>query len=320
MATPAREAFQIPDHVPPELVHHVGITEAPEFLADPYAFFKKLAADYPPVFYSVGSHGGSWHFLKHADAFRMLRDAEYFSNEGGTPFPRDPADPFKFIPIEIDPPDHRKYRAILDPVFSPQGIQRLERELGFPLFERSRRGMKLTAVAEQFHERTRALRTGLGDAMKEAADLHLGALGVLAAADIVGRGSYLPHPPDVLAFTVVPISTILIFAVLIALAYRARRDAPAHKRLILLAMSSVIVAALARWPFPWMFRNVAHATLVSFFFIAALVLYDLWSTHKIHRVTLWGGLFVIVVEETREMIGATAHWHAIARWMQSWNL
>jgi hypothetical protein len=69
-----------------------------------------------------------------------------------------------------------------------------------------------------------------------------------------------------------------------------------------------------------MFRNVAHATLVSFFFIAALVLYDLWSTHKIHRVTLWGGLFVIVVEETREMIGATAHWHAVARWMQSWNL
>src|SRR6516162_4042694 len=102
-----REPFQIPDHVPSGLVHHVGITESPEFLADPYAFFKKLSQDYPPIFYSVGSHGGSWHFLKHADAFRMLRDAEYFSNEGGTPFPRDPADPFKFIPIEIDPPDHR---------------------------------------------------------------------------------------------------------------------------------------------------------------------------------------------------------------------
>jgi cytochrome P450 len=104
----------------------VGITESPEFLADPFAFFKKLSQDYPPIFYSVGSHGGSWHFLKHADAFRMLRDAEYFSNEGGTPFPRDPDDPFKFIPVEIDPPDHRKYRAILDPVFSPQGIQQLE--------------------------------------------------------------------------------------------------------------------------------------------------------------------------------------------------
>jgi cytochrome P450 len=126
MATQARQEFQVPDHVPPELVINVGITESPEFLADPYAFFKKLATTHPPIFYSVGSHGGSWHFLKHADAFRMLRDAEYFSNEGGTPFPRDPADPFKFIPIEIDPPDHRKYRAVLDPVFSPQGIQVLD--------------------------------------------------------------------------------------------------------------------------------------------------------------------------------------------------
>lgn len=126
MASQAKEAFQIPDHVPPELVMNVGITESPEFLADPYGFMQRLQETHPPIFYSVGSHGGAWHFLKHADAFRMLRDAEYFSNEGGTPFPRDPADPFKFIPIEIDPPDHRKYRAILDPIFSPQGIQRLE--------------------------------------------------------------------------------------------------------------------------------------------------------------------------------------------------
>ncbi|HEY0817157.1 MAG TPA: LysR family transcriptional regulator, partial [Rhizobacter sp.] len=60
-----------------------------------------------------------------------------------------------------------------------KGIQRLERELGFPLFERSTRGMRLTPVARRFHERTQALRSDLGDAIKEAADLHLGAMGVL---------------------------------------------------------------------------------------------------------------------------------------------
>ena len=70
MATHDPASFQIPDHVPPELVHQVGITESPGFLANPYAFFKKLSQDYPPIFYSVSSHGGSWHFLKHADAFR----------------------------------------------------------------------------------------------------------------------------------------------------------------------------------------------------------------------------------------------------------
>jgi DNA-binding transcriptional LysR family regulator len=60
-----------------------------------------------------------------------------------------------------------------------KGLQRLEKELGFPLFERSRRGMQLTPVAEQFRQRTQALRASLGEAIKEAADLHLGAMGVL---------------------------------------------------------------------------------------------------------------------------------------------
>lgn len=58
-------------------------------------------------------------------------------------------------------------------------LHRLERELGFPLFERSVRGMTLTPVAVQFHERIRLLRGSLADAVKEAADLHLGAMGLL---------------------------------------------------------------------------------------------------------------------------------------------
>ncbi|MDM0029528.1 LysR family transcriptional regulator [Variovorax saccharolyticus] len=60
-----------------------------------------------------------------------------------------------------------------------KGLQRLEKELGFPLFERGSRGMTLTPVAEQFRQRTRTLRASLGDAIKEAADLHLGAMGTL---------------------------------------------------------------------------------------------------------------------------------------------
>jgi len=60
-----------------------------------------------------------------------------------------------------------------------KGLQRLEKELGFPLFERGPRGMTLTPVAGQFRQRTQTLRASLGDAIKEAADLHLGAMGML---------------------------------------------------------------------------------------------------------------------------------------------
>lgn len=120
--------YPIPDHVPLELVHNIGMVEGPEFLADPHRFMMGLHDRLPPIFYSMSnmSRGGAWHFIKHADAFFMLRNTEYFTNEGGTPFPRDPENPFKLIPIEIQPPEHRKYRAILDPVFSPQGILQLE--------------------------------------------------------------------------------------------------------------------------------------------------------------------------------------------------
>lgn len=62
-----------------------------------------------------------------------------------------------------------------------KSIQRLEQELGFPLFTRSRRGMALTPVAEQFLQRLRVLRGSLDEAIKDAADLHLGAMGTLRA-------------------------------------------------------------------------------------------------------------------------------------------
>ena len=60
-----------------------------------------------------------------------------------------------------------------------KGLQRLEKALGFELFERSVKGMTPTRVAEQFRRRTSDLRGALRDAVKEATDLHLGALGLL---------------------------------------------------------------------------------------------------------------------------------------------
>jgi cytochrome P450 len=117
---------QIPPHVPKELVRTTGLTEGPEFLANPHDFMAKMHEKYPPIFYDIGSYINAWQLIKHEDALFALRHAEIFSNEGATPFPRDPNDYFYFIPIEIDPPHHRKYRNIVDPLFSPQGVLKLE--------------------------------------------------------------------------------------------------------------------------------------------------------------------------------------------------
>lgn len=117
---------QIPPHVPKELIRASGIPAGQEFLAGPHDFMARMHQDYPPIFYDVGDYGNAWQFIKHEDALFALRHWEYFSNEGATPFPRDPNDYFYFIPIEIDPPHHRKYRNIVDPLFSPKGVLKLE--------------------------------------------------------------------------------------------------------------------------------------------------------------------------------------------------
>ncbi|MCX7283226.1 MAG: cytochrome P450 [Novosphingobium sp.] len=120
---------QIPPHVPKELVHSAGITFGPDFLKAPHAFMAEMHGKYPPLYYDVSPYGNAWVAIKHEDALHILRNAEVFSNEGATPFPRDPDDYFYFIPQEIEPPMHRKYRNIVDQVFSPQGVLALESQM-----------------------------------------------------------------------------------------------------------------------------------------------------------------------------------------------
>jgi DNA-binding transcriptional LysR family regulator len=62
-----------------------------------------------------------------------------------------------------------------------KGIQRLERELQIPLFERTAKGMVLTVAGHAFYERVRTARTGLDEAVKEANDLYLGKVGLIRA-------------------------------------------------------------------------------------------------------------------------------------------
>lgn len=117
---------QVPPHVPKELIFQTGLTNGPDFLKNPHDFMANLHETKPPIYYDVSDYANMWHFIKHEDAIFALRHPEFFSNEGNSPFPRDPDDYFYFIPPEIDPPHHRKYRNIVDPMFSPAGVKKLE--------------------------------------------------------------------------------------------------------------------------------------------------------------------------------------------------
>lgn len=122
--------FEIPAHIPQDLVRPIGLSDGPEFLAAPHDYLASLHRTQPRIFYSPSRYSGSaWMVTHHEDAYHVLRKPEVFSTENTSPFPRDKDNYFYLIPLEIDPPGHRKYRAILDPMFSPQAIAKLETDI-----------------------------------------------------------------------------------------------------------------------------------------------------------------------------------------------
>lgn len=140
-------------------------------------------------------------------------------------------------------------------------------------------------------------------------------LGVLAATDSLVREAG-PAGRDPKFFYIIPLTDILIFAILIFFAFRNRFNPAAHKRLIFVATSGLLIAAIARWPFAFVYRNAPRAALLSYIFLLILVAYDLWSARKVHRATLWAGAFLIFVQQIRLPIGKTDTWHAFATWVQ----
>lgn len=141
-------------------------------------------------------------------------------------------------------------------------------------------------------------------------------VGWMAATDRLARGT-APAGLDSYFFYIVPMTDMVIFATLIFFAYRMRRDPAAHKRIIYIATVGILIAAIARFPSKWLFHNAPHAAIASYAFLLLLISYDLWSTRKIHRATLWAGAFLIFVQQIRLPIGKTAAWHSFAAWVQS---
>jgi hypothetical protein len=144
-------------------------------------------------------------------------------------------------------------------------------------------------------------------------------LGVLAATDALSRNA-APIPPfDAKTFYAIPMGGMLLFSVLIFCAYRMRSNPAAHKRLILIATIAIMDAAIDRWPLAFVHHHHI-SNLFNYSFLVFIVLYDLWSTGKLQRVTVWASLLVILIQQLRLPIGLTAPWQSFATWAQSLHI
>ncbi len=139
----------------------------------------------------------------------------------------------------------------------------------------------------------------------------LGTLGALIAARRATGFVGVPVPP--LQFLAIPLFDMVLFAVFVWLAIVRRRVAQSHKRLMLLATVNLVTAAFARWPGVFNFGPLAFFGLTDLFLVA-LAIWDFRTRGRLHPVTLWGGLLIIVSQPLRLAVSGTEGWLTFARW------
>ncbi|MEN0135486.1 MAG: cytochrome P450 [Rhodococcus sp. (in: high G+C Gram-positive bacteria)] len=97
-------------------------------LASPTDVFQERVAalrTQGPILWSP-QHGGHWVVTRYKEALQVLQDPDTFSS-----FPNNllNAAQGKFLPLELDPPEHSYYRRALQPLFSPKSMKALEPEI-----------------------------------------------------------------------------------------------------------------------------------------------------------------------------------------------
>jgi hypothetical protein len=159
-------------------------------------------------------------------------------------------------------------------------------------------------------------RLGVAGAVLAALMVLVGCATAIIRAKVVEVPIGSPSP---LAFLVIPLGDMLVFASLVGAGFYFRRRADVHKRLMLLATISILPAATARLPFAF----IQQVGPLAFFgladlFIVACLLYDLAARKRFHRATVWGGLLIVVSQPLRLWIGNTEPWLAFATWLTQW--
>jgi hypothetical protein len=155
-----------------------------------------------------------------------------------------------------------------------------------------------------------AVHRRLGIAVATLAVLMIG-VGTATALQLALHGG-APPGVDPLAFLAVPLGDMVVFALLLTAALSLRRNKQAHKRLMLLAYTAILVAAVARFPGVLPLGPLWFFGLTFLPVLALGVSYDLLTRRRVHPAYLWGGALLILSVPVRLAISTTQAWHSLA--------
>jgi cytochrome P450 len=116
--------YTIPDHIPEELIFSLDGESHPELKKNPFAVFANLHKEAPPIFFNPAAFqgAGGWSISDGAIIKEVLQNPELFSSKNNTGFSFLLGRELDLIPLEIDPPEHMKYRIHFNKPLSPRSI------------------------------------------------------------------------------------------------------------------------------------------------------------------------------------------------------
>jgi cytochrome P450 len=115
----------VPAHVPAELVFEFDLYNPPGAERDFQMSLKRLQDEHYPVIFWSPCNGGHWVATRGEDIHHIFSDYANFSSRR-LAIPATSQPPFPLFPILSDPPDHARYRALINPSFSPKAVATLE--------------------------------------------------------------------------------------------------------------------------------------------------------------------------------------------------
>lgn len=120
------DTSNVPAHVPKELIVDYDIWATAEH-DDPFKSVDRFHQG-PPIFYTpvhYAGNAGAWILTRAEDIAKVMSDPAQFGSKSKSGFTALIGESWDLAPLEVDPPEHRQLRSVLDPIFSPKRIEAL---------------------------------------------------------------------------------------------------------------------------------------------------------------------------------------------------
>jgi len=138
------------------------------------------------------------------------------------------------------------------------------------------------------------------------------------ATAVAAANRALTMGPEPLAFLVVPLGDLAVFAGLVGFGLALRKRLDFHRRLMLMSCIGLLPPAVGRLPFmgsagesPWIFFGIPDL------FLVALAVYDTVKHRRLHPAFAWAVPLVIASHPLRLLLSGTEVWMKFAAWLTS---